>query len=64
MKYLFQFIYFILCLSTAIIGKQIHGSVFWAVIDFFFMPPAWLKWLICQEVSISVIRAAFDFFLR
>lgn len=55
---------FLFSTFTAIVGFQIHGSVFWAIVDFIFSPLAWLKWLICQEVSISVIREAFSFFLK
>jgi hypothetical protein len=57
-------IYSIFALATAIIGKHIHGSVFWAVIDFFFMPFAWLKWVIYQEVNLSIIKGAFEWFLQ
>lgn len=50
-------------IATAVVGYHIHGSVFWAVMDFLFSPIAWLKWMICHEVSVTVIREAFSFFL-
>lgn len=56
--------YTIFSLATAVVGMQIHGSGFWAVIDFFFAPFAWLKWLIYKEVSISIIAKAFEFFFK
>jgi len=51
-----RLIYTILCVCTAIIGYRIHGSIFWSIIDFIFMPIAWIKWLICQEVNITLIN--------
>lgn len=55
--------YAISAILTAIIGHEIHGSVFWAIVDFFFWPFAWLKWLTLQEVNMTIIKQAFDFFL-
>jgi hypothetical protein len=51
-------------IATAMIGHTIHHSVFWAIVDFFFAPLAWAKWLICHEVTFSVIRHTFSFFFR
>ena len=47
---------------TAMIGYTIHGSFFWAVIDFIFSPVAWAKWLICHEVTMAVIKNTFTWF--
>jgi hypothetical protein len=58
------FRYWLLGIPTAIIGYAIHHSIFWSVMDFIFLPLAWIKWLICQEVSVSVIKSAFSFFLK
>lgn len=55
--------YTLFSLATAIIGHAIHHSVFWSIVDFLFSPIAWLKWLICHEVNLTIIRKAFDFFL-
>jgi hypothetical protein len=54
----------IFSLATAVVGKQIHGSVFWAVVDFIFAPLVWLKWLIYHDVSLSIIGKAFEFFFK
>lgn len=54
--------YLIVCVLTAMIGYTIHGSWFWAVVDFFFAPFAWAKWLICHEVTMTVIKATFTWF--
>ena len=53
----------ILAIFTAFVGYEIHGSFFWAIINFIFWWLSWIKWLIYQDVSVSVIRKAFDFFL-
>ena len=60
----YQALYFIVAIVTAMIGHQIHNSLFWSVVDFIFWPFAWGKWLICKQVSISIIKAAFAFFLK
>jgi hypothetical protein len=56
-----RFLYIILCTATAMIGYTIHGSLFWSVMNFIFCPISWAKWLICKEVSLSVIKQTFAF---
>lgn len=51
-------------LPTAMIGHHMHGGWFWTVMDFCFWPLAWAKWLICQDVSVSVIKGTFAFLAR
>ncbi len=57
-------LYPIIGVFTAIVGHSIHHSIFWAIVDWFFWPIAWCKWLLCHEVSLSVIKNAFSFFLQ
>ena len=64
MKIFGGFWYTVFCLATAMIGKAIHGSTFWAIMDFFFAPFAWLKWLLGQEVNVTIIKKAFEFFFK
>jgi hypothetical protein len=59
-----NFLYTIVAIATAIIGYNIHGSIFWAIVDFLFAPIAWIKWLICQEVNLTIIRESFSFFMQ
>ena len=59
-----RFIYLILAVATAMIGYTIHSSIFWAIMDFFFMPFAWIKWLVFQEVNLTIIKETFSFFLQ
>ena len=58
-----RFLYIILCTATAMIGYTIHGSLFWSIVNFIFCPISWAKWLICKEVSLSVIKQTFAFLL-
>jgi hypothetical protein len=51
-------------LCTAIIGYAIHGSVFWSIMDFFFVPFAWIKWAIMHQVNVTIIKSAFSWFLQ
>ena len=52
-------------LATAIVGYHINNqSVFWAIIDWIFCPIVWLKWVICGQVNIHVIKEAFQFFFN
>lgn len=51
-------------LPTAMIGYQIHSSTFWAIMDFIFWPLAWVKWFIFHEVTLSIIKEAFSWFLQ
>ena len=47
---------------VGIIGYTIHGSLFWAIIDGFFYPIAIIKWLICHELTLAVIKKTFTWF--
>jgi len=58
------FVYLFVALATAMIGYNIHHSLFWAIADFIFWPVAWCKWLICQQVNLSIIKGTFSFFLK
>jgi hypothetical protein len=54
----------IISILTAMIGYTIHHSLFWSIIDFIFWPIAWLKWLICHEVTLTIIQKTFSWFLQ
>jgi hypothetical protein len=56
------FLYTMLCICTAMIGYNIHGSFWWSVFDFIFTPFVWAKWLICHEVTLAIIKDTFSFF--
>jgi hypothetical protein len=62
-------LYFLFAICTAMIGYHYNTHInsvsplFFAIMDFFFAPFAWLKWLICQQVNLSLIKETFSFFL-
>ena len=51
-------------LPTAMIGYQIHSNTFWAIMDFIFWPIVWVKWFIFHEVTLTIIKEAFSWFLK
>lgn len=56
--------YLIFATITAVIGYHIHGGFFWTVCNFLFWPLSWVKWLVCQDVNITIIKGAFSFFFQ
>ena len=57
-------VYLVLATITAMVGHTIHGSLLWSIIDFIFWPIAWIKWLICHQVCLTVIKNAFGFLMQ
>lgn len=55
---------------TAFVAYEVNANAhsswptFWSIVDFFIPFFAWIKWFIYEEVSMSVIRDAFAFFLK
>ena len=56
--------YMVFAICTGVIGHKINGSLGWAIVDWLFAPLAWLKWLLCEEVSVTIIKSAFESFLK
>lgn len=56
--------YVLFCFITSLIGYTIHGSIFWSIMDFFFTPIAWIKWIIYHEVTLTVIKNTFVWFFN
>lgn len=50
--------------APAIIGWSMHGSVFYTIMDILFWPLVWCKWLIMQQVTMTIIKNAFSFFFK
>ncbi len=59
-----SFIYSVFAIITGMIGYTIHGSLFWSVMDALFTVFAWAKWLIYHEVTLTIIKKTFSFFLQ
>ncbi len=64
MKAFYTIFWLAMATFTAIVGHAIHGGVFWSVMNFIFWPFSWIKWLIFQQVSISIIKHAFEFLFK
>lgn len=61
----FQAVLFVLFMfATAMIGYEYHKSVFWAIVDFLFPIFAWIKWIICHNVDLNIIRNTFSWFFN
>lgn len=56
--------YTLVAILVAMIGYHIHGSVFWSIMDFVFWPWCIIKWLIFQEVNMTIIKETFSFFFK
>jgi hypothetical protein len=63
-KFNFSFPTIIFALPTAIIGHSIHGDFWWTLFDLFLWPLVWIKWLICRDVNVTIIKNAFSWFLE
>ena len=59
-----RIIYFLFTLATAMIGYTIHSSLFWSIMDYFFAPITWAKWLIYHEVNMVIIKQTFSWFFN
>lgn len=57
-----KLIYLIIAVCTAMVGYHIHGSIFWSIVDFIFWPFVIIKWLICKQLTLAIIKATFAFF--
>lgn len=54
-----KLLYTVFSIMTAMIGYQIHHSIFWSIMDFLFTPFAWIKWLVLHEVNLTIIKGTF-----
>ena len=57
-------LYFIFCVVVAMIGNNIHYSTFWTIIDFIFAPIALVKWIVFQEINMTIIESTFSWFMK
>jgi len=59
----FSIFYLLFAICTAMIGYNVNehlGSdhcLFWSIMDFIFFPLAWIKWLICKQVTLAIIKS-------
>jgi len=54
--------YGFIAIIVSMLGYAIHNSIFWSIVDFVFWPIAVIKWLICHELTMGVIKNTFGWF--
>lgn len=70
MKKLSAIIYSIFCIAVAMVGYNINVAansnwpLFWSIMDYIFTPITIAKWMICQQLNISIIKHTFAFFFN
>jgi hypothetical protein len=70
MKTLNTILYLIVATGTSMLAYPINVANgawfprFWCVVDFFFWPFAWIKWLVFQEINMTLIKETFSFFFQ
>lgn len=57
-----KILYIIFSVLTSMVGYNIHGSIFWSIVDFIFTPIAIIKWLIYKEITMDIIQETFKWF--
>lgn len=55
-------LYMFIAVIVAMIGYTIHGSLLWSIVNYLFWPIAIVKWLICHELTLAVIKQTFAWF--
>ncbi len=56
--------YLIFCVLTGMVAHRLYHDVLISIISGIFWPIAWIKWLICHEVTLSVLKYTFNWFLN
>lgn len=59
-----RFIYTVLAIATGMIAYRLYHGVLTAIILAIFWPITCIKWLICQEVTLTVLKATFGWFMK
>lgn len=59
-----QLIYLIISIMTGMIRYHMSPDLFWAIVDALFFPLVWIKWLICAEINLTIIKETFSFFMK
>lgn len=57
-------LYLVFSVLTSMIGYHIHHSIAWAIFDFVFTPISWIKWLVCHDVTLAIIKETFSWFFK
>lgn len=54
---------YVLATLTGMIGYNINNnSICWGIVDGIFYPFAIIKWIVCEQLTLSLIKQTFPFF--
>ena len=59
-----EIIYLLFCVATGMIAHKLYHDVLIAILSAIFWPIAWIKWLICHEVTLNLLKATFQWFFE
>lgn len=59
-----RYVWLFFATFTAMVGYTIHNSFWWSVANFIAAPVSWVWWFCYHEVSVSVIKNTFSWFLK
>ena len=55
----------VLAVIVGMIGYKLNNdSLFWGIIDGLFYPIALIKWIVCDELTLTLIKQTFPFFFK
>ena len=56
---------YVLAYIVGVLGYNLNNnSLFWGIIDAIFYPIVLIKWLICEELTLSLVKQSFPFFFN
>lgn len=55
----------VLAVIVGMLGYRLNDdSLFWGIVDGLFYPIALIKWIICEELTLTLIKNTFPFFFN
>jgi L-lactate permease len=55
----------VLAVVVGMIGYKLNNdSFFWGIVDGLFYPIALIKWIVCDELTLTLIKQTFPFFFN
>jgi hypothetical protein len=57
-----KILYATFAVMTSMVGHTMHGSIFFAIMDFLFTPFVWVKWIVLKQINLTIIENTFPWF--
>ena len=57
-----RLLYIVFAACISMIGYTINNSLAWAIVNYLFAPLSLIKWMICHEITLNVIKTTFSWF--